>query len=1110
MIDEFEGGQAPRGDETALYPRLIACALLFAQRYFGIDDAHYGTVVPLAAAHFLLTGQYDAWDQAGRLPESEMLLLGRMLAHRHNLLAVDSEFFEHAPAMLAEGRIAHFGPAGDGLAAPHHGADPLACARVLLEELDALRAGAPSRTVLAPPGMYTAPLRVANKDTASSFTIDARYHLQQHHAAPEPAPVLVRTSASLPEIDLKIDQFQQLAAELDAAQYQTFRGANRLFQNLCTGAGERLAEQLRMRAGAMSVLSAPTGIGKSVMMRGLGAWCVQEGTTLTLVVPNNVAVLELAYGITQDLEALGLPVEGVVAPLMSPDTIMEAREKVTSTSRDAAFVEWVNRRLGYGCGLAGTAELDEEVDAWVPGSEPCRDLVAITTPDSGPDGRRRRPKLPVIHTCPFHHGCGKHRLVREACTAQVIVTTHANFQVGRLRIPVAFDEGPVEENATVEKLVLARSQLVVIDEVDAFQNTALSHAGRELILMWGGRTEGVPLHELDRQVTEAFTRIPGSMDEPTRGHLFSARLASMDYANHLARGRLGPTPARRAKRGTGPARRVDQHPQWIIPNRWDGYLAVMLKAFFRQDPALLVSDPEAHRAEHADTVLLKLLTRRKTPVEELPEHVRPMASALRALTEPSALGGVLEHTRRVLDAELSGWMSDRLRADTVDRLLRRSYLVPLRSILYWFVNNASRLNTAGIPAARQIADALGAYSTWRAAPYGPQGRLMFAFTEHVPDGNPGDTRLAVSGFGGDPHVYTTGLGKITALAHAGASRVVLGLSATAYLPGAHRHHIHTPPTWWVPDLDAGGVTVRAEPIPGLDREMIRISGKTGSQRRDATRLLGRKLGPRLSRELETLAHATDTPGVQDRIALATTSYESCVLLAEGLRQGGVPPEWICVAVPPKAPACIGQPGMWNELPGDRLEDFGRMRGARIVIAPLGRIERTLNILAPAQTRSAIGSIWLAIRPVPLIDDPAELLAHVNAAAHAEARASETPWLELKRRRDVAGHAFEDTVTSQRYMRALPHRVQMAIAAELIITLIQLVGRARRGGTPGVVNLVDYAFLDPRGGSDLPKLIQDLRAEWERTGELPRLRAYYGATLQAFFDFADNHRKDRPC
>ena len=1106
-MSEEIGTGAPAYEETAIYPRVIACALLFAERYFPHADMEYGAVVPLVAGHFLLTGQYSAWEGFASLSEGEHALLGRMLRHRANLLAVEKEFTDHAVRMLAENRILHFTAAGPDRAAPCHGGDALALAVELLDELDAIRAQAASRIVPAAPGLYSAAQRAGARDVRAYPSIDVRYNLQGHHLAPETEPVHARTAAALPDIELKIEAFLELAERIDTAQSQDFRSTNRLFESLRTGRGEKVDKVLRMRSGQLSVLSAPTGRGKSVMMQGLGPWCVQEDVTLALIVPNNVAALEMAYQITRDLRALGMPSDGVVVPLMSPDSMMDAADKATAHSRDPRFVEWVNFKLGYGCALAASAETDREVDAWVPGEEPCQKLTPVPTAMAAQQGRRRA-QLPQVHTCPWHGTCGKHRLNREAATARIIVTTHKNFQVGQLRVPVSFDGGAVEERVSVEKLVLRRAQLIVIDEVDAFQSTALDEAGQSLLLVWGGHTDEVPLHQLDQQTTAAFDRVPSSLDEATRGHVYSARWISLGYANHLARGRLG-TVARNSKVGIKKGRAtsgIDQHPQWIVPNRWDAYLAVMLRAYFHGDETLVVTDPEQLAPEPWDLAVLDGLTARSTKMEDLPEHVRPVAEALRALTVPSTLGGQFERARHLLDQELGRFVAARHRPMVVDRILRRSYLVPLRSVLYWFVHNGGRLNIAGIPAAREIADALGTYSAWRAAPYGPQGRLMFAFTEHVPETNVEETRFSVAGFGGDPHVYTTGLGSVTALAQAGTPRIVLGLSATAFMPAAHRHHIHTTPTWWVPDEDEGGVTVRAEPVPGLDREMIRISGKTGPQRREATRLAGRKLGPRLRRELDALAAASPVVGVQDRVALATTSYESCRLLAEGLVKGSIDAELLCVGVRPDTPVSPSHAGAWSELPGDRLEEFGRMREARILIAPLGRIERSLNILAPAQKRSAIGSIWLVIRPVPLIDDPAELLAHVNAAAHAEAGTHLQPWLELVRRREVAGRHFDDLVNSQRYLQALPKAAQKAIAAELIITLIQLVGRARRGGTPGVLNLVDYAFLDPRGGSDLPRLIRELREDWRRSGALPQMNAYYGATLQAFFDFAD--AKDR--
>lgn len=98
------------------------------------------------------------------------------------------------------------------------------------------------------------------------------------------------------------------------------------------------------------------------------------------------------------------------------------------------------------------------------------------------------------------------------------------------------------------------------------------------------------------------------------------------------------------------------------------------------------------------------------------------------------------------------------------------------------------------------------------------------------------------------------------------------------------------------------------------------------------------------------------------------------------------------------------------------------------------------------------------------------------------------------------------MTSERYFRSLPPRAKRAVAAELIISLIQLVGRARRGGTPGRIKLVDAAFLDTRGNSDLPHLIRELRDQWAESRQLPLMRRYYGTTLDAFFRFADDHTR----
>lgn len=273
-------------------------------------------------------------------------------------------------------------------------------------------------------------------------------------------------------------------------------------------------------------------------------------------------------------------------------------------------------------------------------------------------------------------------------------------------------------------------------------------------------------------------------------------------------------------------------------------------------------------------------------------------------------------------------------------MLRRAFLEPLRQLLYRFVHNAQQLKLVGVDAARDIADVLGPFSAWRAIPHGPQGRLMFAFTEDVKPDTPEDTRLSVAAFGGDPHIYVITLGQITALAHSGHKRVVLGMSATSFAPGAHRHHVHVPPTWWVPDDVDHGVSIDTELFPGLGADMLRISGITGKDRIEATKLLGQRMWPRLRGELRDLGKLSKQR-VQDSILLVTTSYASCQQLRDGLLAAGAEPGLIAVAVRPRqddepiARENETSDPLWHEIPGDQLESFTRLPKARILIAPSG-------------------------------------------------------------------------------------------------------------------------------------------------------------------------------
>jgi hypothetical protein len=401
------------------------------------------------------------------------------------------------------------------------------------------------------------------------------------------------------------------------------------------------------------------------------------------------------------------------------------------------------------------------------------------------------------------------------------------------------------------------------------------------------------------------------------------------------------------------------------------------------------------------------------------------------------------------------------------------------------------------------AGGLGSYGRWRATPTGPLGRLVFAFTEHRDDTGDEPTRLTTAAFGGDPHVYTVSLGDTTALAMAGTRRIVLGLSATAYFPFAPHYHVHAPPRWWVSDDNPGTVTIDAASVD------TRISGLDEPARTENTRLLAQRLWTRrLDAELQHL-HQED-PG-RARVLLATTSYDGARLVAEGLAAAGVAARRICLAVRPHRDDVprpgghvITDAGAWLELPADRLEDFPAVNGADLLIAPLARVQRGVNIIGEGD-KSALGSVWLLVRPVPVIDEPAELVAHLQAKALADHPGpAEDPLPVLRDRRNAAGQYFEEIVSRPPYFQAQPAQVKLSVTAEIINNTIQLIGRARRGGTPAVLHLVDEAFHNAQAGTDFATLVTRLRAAWDDAGTLQQMRQLYGTTLDAFFDYADQN------
>lgn len=532
------------------------------------------------------------------------------------------------------------------------------------------------------------------------------------------------------------------------------------------------------------------------------------------------------------------------------------------------------------------AGLDDAVDQWQPGSEPC---ATLRKPSRG------RKKNSTV-SCPWRTTCGRYRAARQACAADIIVTSHANLLLGVLQTPVEDGYGR-DDRLTVEELLLRRCPIVVIDEVDVFQSTAIDHAGRSLVLDHAGRTN-TPLRNFDQDFAAAFGRLQDEVDASIRDAYFTLRYLSETYVSHLTYERLGATTPVKGRRPRGPGR------YWMVPRRWDNWLTARL---FGLD----TEEVSAKQLEMFRSLFLDEMPPHGDEPESFEDARRHLASVV-----TGGSGGLSLPLARVALERLAKDVPEEHRTTVVNRILRRAILERIRLFLHRLMANNAQLVDIGVESAQAIADALGTYGRWRVTPTGPLGRLVFAFTEYYDDTGGEPARLSTAAFGGDPHTYTVGLGDVTALAHAGVRRIVLGMSATSYFPGAPHHHIHTTPKWWVADDKPNAVKILSAPINDEHDRPRRISGLEGTARGAAVQRIATAMWDRYLRpELERL-------GVEEkdraRVLLATTSYEAARHVAEGLSTAGVDATRICLAV---------RPGIYAD-DQETAVDTGRWRGCR--------------------------------------------------------------------------------------------------------------------------------------------------------------------------------------
>jgi hypothetical protein len=1078
----------------------VCAAVALAAHYFPALDDTGRPVGTFRHAAFFVGGHLDIWSGWGPMPQVDKQRIAAVLGFAPEELANPAAFTSRARALLAG---AHDGAdngalplqAAGGPVASAVGAVPLVVGDLLGyvdRIIDRMRKDhrRTRATKPASPGIWHTHVRYSPTVGAIQGTATIPEYDTGDPLAALPA---VTTVPYHPQQDIPTSDLLTLARDIDGRYAPQDRYLHKvltgLFTELETTDTVAPMTMLRLLAGPTEVFNAPTGTGKSVLVRVAGSWFALNDLTVTIVLPNVEATLSAAWDITADLAHLRsvgrLQHDRRCAALMSPDGLLERAAKAVTRLKGNLLEQsdkalWKLDQMSYGCPLAHHTRATAP---YPPGQESCHRLTPLP-PEQG------------IRTCPWMPTCGKFEQQRQACAASVIVTNHHNFMAGRIKIGVNLD-GRATARVSVAELVLRRSHAVMIDEVDQFQSTALDMCTSDLTLA-SRRTAKVPLRELDADIASLGSEAIKDL-LPTVSHaryLSEFLLAGSCQQQIHLRHYSGRNPAGEAPGANSTG--------WHLVGSRDRRLIGLLFPHEQVDddkeiPTELFDRLNALRPEPP------LGTGKPvdaTPTVTLPVHLLAVRDILEKILAPRG-EDLLAHVQMELDDALSGTVKDAHdRAEAAELLIVRTWLAELDDALDLLRHKTAQLRAAGLDSARKVAERLGSSIASDILPYGMLGKAIVGYRITGLDEPDKSAEFTAQSVTGDPHTYTAQLGSVVSLVLAGVERPVMGLSATAYFPQAVREHLHSEVKWWMTDAAPDSIRARRHSITtSADGDTpIRISGLPQALKRDALMNLGDRL---YDTEIHPELHRIRDTGDPDRAhaAVVVNSYEHCCYLALGIYSAGLYTDGLCVAVPSdrerreKLPPL--PPGIIKLTP-EEFEDFPN-RG-NVLVVPMARIARGLNIVIG--TKSAITPVYLCTRPLALMSDAAEMYGSVHVAGlNAMPRAgSDDPLRALEVGREAAWKRLGLIMRSAAGFTNTSPELQEEIVAGMVVDMVQLAGRARRGGTDMTLHLVDHAFHEDAWQADLGNILRRMHAAW--TPEVrERMNQIYREALAAFLAYA---------
>lgn len=811
----------------------------------------------------------------------------------------------------------------------------------------------------------------------------------------EQEPLKFKDSPATPIMSWSREQLYSLACSLDDAA--RLDENKRLHQKHRESLAKILqsGSAIEATAGTFYRVNAPTGSGKSVVMLMMSILASQEGHRVVIAVPTLTDVRNTVEALRAAVAVVAPALR--IAPLHSQRRIARSALHYLSTGRE-------DHSFDYRCLLDAfsTDHSKSKRD-----EEPCFNLV-VPSVKNGKEVSKR------LDHCPFLNQCGKRSMLEQAMSSDIVVVNHHALISSTTRIPL---EGGGSGSRSILELLLRTSPLFLVDEIDGLLQSAIDTSVFELTL--SNRRQESALASLN---TEIFSQdsIP-ELDDDT---LFRAQRAST--ACILNTTRL--------------LKLAKQHVAW--PNRetiWERADDRFISSSLGIDGDTIdgicgYSDVEVPPVLRDLQELLRYFSR--NDAEPSPEHI------------VADIGLLLRHL--TASGKLPGRLND-------DNLLRLKSALVLRTSLHYIEESLRTLHVdvpllvrAKLSYAQAVQQDMAGSAPFSPTPLGPLQRIVYGFKRKKSGHN--NWSLQVVALRGDPHRTLQYLPELTSQIYAGVKRIFIGFSATAFFPGASSFDLQAKNLIDVPDAEGN---IRFEDV----NVTVAISGSQLDERLANVRRLGRELWPWVASKLAALSADPETR-YRARLLLVTGSDDEAEELASTLHEMSENLHLVGWARSGKKPDKQSRLPSKQKLTYDDLVEFskGPYAGVEILVSSIYPMARGHNIVND-DGLSALGAVVVCVRPMPSSDQPANNLAHICYTIGQRVMPGERPGLVLIQERGLSNRVLNDIRTSPPSFSRQPEEIRHFTIMNVLVTMTQFVGRARRGGTKVTCYLADAAFFD---------------------------------------------------